>query len=481
MVSIKARREALARGEGNHGNDAHRHSGTARRQDHRLDGKSQRRTIPGRRGQDTLKRADAEQIVCEPFLRFRLERIALIVFFSCSTLSSSLVTAQAQPGPGQVNACNFLTSLLNTSIYLLVETRGSQIANVASDNLLAYNALIALCRGVYPGWGQGINASITGHCCKHGYDNMHEATFGKPISLPIPAANTYNVTDRFPSGPWKIYYENHNGTGFLSDAQYGDVAAYNVLELEREGNHAAALHELTLLNWMYDGHGIQDDVFRFSTKPEEHGIYQTFKSALYVLALAKTHQKISSELVWTLRSMQGSDGGFYTGYDINGSHSMTQENVETTSIAMFAIRSTPGWIKRDRGYVAFANLTITPPDNGFVQVHPNFGNDDVWTHNFTTTAVFDNRTLIGNQTLTLDPGDYANLPQWRLNVTLDPYIPHTITVTYGNATEVHRFPALLTKSCSWYECYGSIGFAPAPVLLTALPLTALLLAAVFLY
>jgi len=30
----------------------------------------------GRRGQDTLKRADPEQIVCGPFLRFRLERIA---------------------------------------------------------------------------------------------------------------------------------------------------------------------------------------------------------------------------------------------------------------------------------------------------------------------------------------------------------------------------------------------------------------------
>ena len=310
---------------------------------------------------------------------------------------------------------------------------------------------------------------------------MHEATFGIPISLPIRAANTYNVTDRFPSGPWKIYYENHNGTGFLSDAQYGDVAAYNVLELEREGNHTVALRELSLLNWMYDGHGIQDDVFRFSTKPEEHGIYQTFKSALYMLTLAKTGQKIPSGLVSTLRSMQGPDGGFYTGYDINGSHSVTQENVETTSIAMFAIRSTPGWIKNEfLGPMAYANLTIILPDKGLIRVHPNFGNE-IWTHEFTAAAIFDNRTLIGNQTLTLDPGDYANLPQWRLNVTLDPYIPHTITVTYGNATEVHRFPALLTKSCSWFECYGSIGFAPVPVLLTALPLTALLLAAVFLY
>jgi hypothetical protein len=170
---------------------------------------------------------------------------------------------------------------------------------------------------------------------------MHEATFGVPIKLPVNATNTYNVTDRFPSGSWKVYYENHNRTGFLSDAQYGDVTAYTVLEQEREGNHTAALHETLLLNWMYDGHGIRDDVFRFSNKPEEHGIYQTFKSALYLLALAKTSQNTPSALVSTVQSMQSSDGGFHTGYDANGNYSMTQENVETTSIAMFALVSLP--------------------------------------------------------------------------------------------------------------------------------------------
>ncbi len=103
-----------------------------------------------------------------PFLSSRLRSLALIVLFLCSTLCSSLVNAQAQPGQGQVSACNFLTSLLNTTLFLLVETRGSQIANVASDNLLAYNALITLCNKWYPSWGQGINASIAVHCCNQG-------------------------------------------------------------------------------------------------------------------------------------------------------------------------------------------------------------------------------------------------------------------------------------------------------------------------
>ncbi len=226
---------------------------------------------------------------------------------------------------------------MNSSIGLLAETRGSQKYNVASDNLLAYNALIIICKSY--GSGGVINGSITSHCCDRGYDNMHEATFGIRIRLPINATNTYNVTDRFPSGSWRVYYENHNGTGLLSDATYGDVAAYTALELEREGNHTAALHELMLLNWMYDGHGIRDYVFRNSTKPEEHGIYQTFKDALFMLALAKTSQNIPAGLLSTVESMQGVDGGFYTGYDVNGNYSMTQENVETTSIAMFAMAS----------------------------------------------------------------------------------------------------------------------------------------------
>src|SRR5438552_6784233 len=42
---VRAKREALARRRAHDSHDAHRHSGTARRQDRRLDGESQRRTI----------------------------------------------------------------------------------------------------------------------------------------------------------------------------------------------------------------------------------------------------------------------------------------------------------------------------------------------------------------------------------------------------------------------------------------------------
>lgn len=378
--------------------------------------------------------------------------------------------AQTQAdSPGQSAACNFLVSLTNPSISLAAETRGSQKYNVASDNLLAYNALITVCKGVYDNVGRVINASIAGHCCDRGYDKMHEATFGIPIILPISATNTYNVTDRFPGGSWKVYYENHNGTGFLSDAQYGDVAAYSALELEREGNHTGALREMMLLNWMYDGHGIRDDVFRFSPKLEEHGVYQTFKSALYMLALVKTGQKIPAGLLSTVESMQGGDGGFYTGYDVNGNYSMTQKNVETTSIAMVAIRAAPGWVRAVYPFWSFANLTVTLPNKGYVQVHPIFQNDDVWTHNFTTTAIFDNKTVIGNQTLLLDPAGFPDSLQWRLNVTLDPYIDHTITISNGNATEIHRFRAMdhPANASPWLDYYWYLVLVSVGALLLA--------------
>ena len=45
---VPAGQEALARCHGDHGHDAHCHSGTARRKDRRLDGKGQRRSIPCR-------------------------------------------------------------------------------------------------------------------------------------------------------------------------------------------------------------------------------------------------------------------------------------------------------------------------------------------------------------------------------------------------------------------------------------------------
>src|SRR5207247_6403275 len=70
----------------------------------------------------------------------------------------------------------------------------------------------------------------------------------------------------------------------------------------------------------------------------EDGIYQTYKLALYLYAL----QKISGTYFYgeeNLFRLQGPDGGFHSGYDQIGTYAGTEENAETTAIAMIAISS----------------------------------------------------------------------------------------------------------------------------------------------
>src|SRR5438128_1018147 len=57
---LPARREALARRHADRCNDTHRHRGTARRQDRRLDGKGQRRTVSGRRRRGRVSHGKGE-------------------------------------------------------------------------------------------------------------------------------------------------------------------------------------------------------------------------------------------------------------------------------------------------------------------------------------------------------------------------------------------------------------------------------------
>ena len=70
----------------------------------------------------------------------------------------------------------------------------------------------------------------------------------------------------------------------------------------------------------------------------EHGIYQTYKLALYVYVLQATGTDYYGEEDNLFRS-QGLDGGFHTGYDLTGTYAGTRENAETPSIVMIAISS----------------------------------------------------------------------------------------------------------------------------------------------
>ncbi len=167
---------------------------------------------------------------------------------------------------------------------------------------------------------------------------MHEAVFGVQIRLPIRTANEYNVTKDWPilSGSYSILWENHNGTATLSPFAYSDVAVYTALELERRGNGTGAMELAVVLNTMWDGRGMIDEAYKNGVVGER-GIYQTFKVALYMFLLKRFSFPVPSGLMEALVRMQGPDGGFHTGYDSNLTYAGTDENAETTSLAIIAL------------------------------------------------------------------------------------------------------------------------------------------------
>jgi len=242
-------------------------------------------------------------------------------------------------------ACSFLKNLYNPSLGLVRSTPSSTIYFIANDNILAERALLAC----DPTISQAINQSISS-CCDSGYDGMHEALLGIEIPLPIHNPTIFtianstdgklfrNVTSATAGGNYTVLWEVHNATGTFPDCTYADVTTYTALELKRRGNITGAEHQMECLNTMFDGHGMVDEAYKAGSE-SEHGIYQTFKLALHIYALQKVSCSLSYREEEILFRMQGPDGGFHTGYDQAGTYAGTQENTETTSIAIIAISS----------------------------------------------------------------------------------------------------------------------------------------------
>ena len=70
----------------------------------------------------------------------------------------------------------------------------------------------------------------------------------------------------------------------LPDCPYGDLAVYAALELKLRNNLTGVQHEMDCLNAMFDGCGIADEAYKEGLA-SEHGIYQTYKLALYTYVL----------------------------------------------------------------------------------------------------------------------------------------------------------------------------------------------------
>src|SRR6266568_2497949 len=205
-------------------------------------------------------------------------------------VSSSFVSEKLQ------SACSFLKSLYNPALGLVRSAPNSSVYYIASDNLLAQKALNT--SSCAPTTSQSIRQSISS-CCGNGYDGMHEALLGARIHIPINNSALYtvanssagklfrNASPTTAGGNYTILWEVHNATRILADCAYADVTVYTALELRLEGNSTGVQHEMDCLALMFDGRGLVDEPYKDGTV-SEHGIYQTYKLALYLYALQKT-------------------------------------------------------------------------------------------------------------------------------------------------------------------------------------------------
>lgn len=234
------------------------------------------------------------------------------------------------------SGCGFLEKLYSPSIGLVRTTVNSTVYYLASDNILAARALSICSTPTSNMISQNITITIN-HYCKGCYDHKHEILLGVRIPLPIHDARVYSVANL--TGPAAILWEVSNATTVPPDCAYADLVAYTALELNMEKNTTGTQHEMSCLSLMYDGRGLVDEPYKLSLFYPEHGVYQTYKLALYLY----TSHNISSAFFYNdadpLLRMQGPDGGFHTGYDSAGTYSGTQENTETTAIAIITLNS----------------------------------------------------------------------------------------------------------------------------------------------
>lgn len=259
-------------------------------------------------------------------------------------------------------ACQFLKSLYNPTLQLIRTTPSSNLYYISNDNLLAIRAI----NSCDPTASQAIGQTLSPYIV-NGSEFKVEPLLGALIGLPIHASNTYTianssagrifhgVTAASNGANYTVLEEVDNSTSIVPDCTYADIGVYTALELSFDSNANAtgARHEMDCLNLMFDGSGLADEAYKDGSA-SEHGIYQTFKLALYTYALQKNSNTYYTSNLDTLLRMQGPDGGFHTGYDKAGTYAGTQENVETTAIAIltmpttsspqFQLPSIPSWL-----------------------------------------------------------------------------------------------------------------------------------------
>ena len=254
---------------------------------------------------------------------------ALQTYFNLVNSETSVLTS----------AVNYLTENYNSTVGLIPEVPYGNTYWLYSDNFLAAKALERY-NSIYPGNSKVANAAanIEGNLSEYLSEVPGVLNQYMVLNSTIVAFNN--------SSPYAINNSlgvitstiQNNGTVPLNSSLYADITFLEAIYSNYTGQPDFANSSYTLGSKMFDGNGLNDSVFQSGPLA---GQYQTYKLALYIYASEVLNYQIPTIAETNLLNMQGTSGGFYTGYDANFLDNGTNTNAETTSLAILALLPPP--------------------------------------------------------------------------------------------------------------------------------------------
>jgi hypothetical protein len=257
----------------------------------------------------------------------------------------SHATSWEIPTPDIEKAVSYLCSGYNPELRLVYESPDLPSRYyLVSDNLWVMFAL-QLRR---PEIASQIESKLKSECATHGLpcnseglpiSYAHEAVIGESISIPFRTSHDPDYTVEVVS-QGIIMRSAYDGNNTIGDwQQYADLLCYAALSRYNEGNITAARGFFEIAEGMWHEKGIADKPFSEPSSPTYHE-YQTYKLGLllYTSNVLGRHLDFAGELLNRLWLQQDEDGGFITGYNINGD-SVGYTNSETTSIVLISLES----------------------------------------------------------------------------------------------------------------------------------------------
>jgi hypothetical protein len=277
----------------------------------------------------------------------------LILALLLSLLVSGISCTKPTPNMGKT--VSYLCSGYSTELGLVWQSPDTPDLQshyyLVSDNLWVMFAM-QICR---PDIAEQIESKLKNECAKHGLPSdseglpisyAHEAVIGESIPIPFHTARDYIVETVLQGiilrGPYEgiIMTSVYDGNSTMGDwQQYADLLCYAALSRYYEDNMTAALGLFETAKGMWDGRGIADKPFSDQNSTSYHE-YQTYKLGLllYTSNVLGTHLEYQGKLLNRLWLQQAANGGFVTGYRMDGVPEGST-NTETTSIVLISLES----------------------------------------------------------------------------------------------------------------------------------------------